>query len=563
MAVFGPISASAALKSVLMIAVDDLRPQLSIYPEGGEVMHTPNFERLANRTVVFERAYVQVALCMPSRTSLLTSRRPDTSRSWTIEADQWFRLSGGNFTTLPQRFRQEGYLTLGMGKIFHETMPSSDPQDYVLSWSPEAVFPDGGQRGKGGLYDPPGKGGKLGGAGNLAHKFPDDLEGQLQDGNITNHAVKVIADMASGKYGEDVASMKRPFFLAVGFHKPHIPWWAPARFWDLYPLEKVPPTPHPGLPTRCVNASLQDWQALTACNENDMKSICEPLTKEYPLDNTTFPIAAQLYQRQAYFASVSWTDANIGKVLDAFDNTPFAKDAVLAFWGDHGWHLGDNDIWEKMTNYEHGTKIPMMIGCAGGGCVGRSSVIVEAIDIMPTLLEEAGIPIETCPDSANQSRSTTLCTEGRSLSSILRNPAATDDSSVAFSQFPRPEHPGNAIDLSCRDNPKTQHSCTQGKCLDGCPNKMGYTMRTNNYRYTLWVGFNKCSNNTCPDGLADWDTTYGEELYNHSNSPVIKDYNVETDNIASLPGSSLVVKELRAQLIAFNTKRLMKIANKD
>merc|ERR1719262_1650823 len=103
-----------------MIAVDDLRTQLSVYPEGGAVMHTPNIERIAARSVVFERAYVQVALCMPSRTSLLTSRRPDTSRSWTIEPDQYWRESGGNFTTLPQRFKEEGFLTIGMGKIFHE-----------------------------------------------------------------------------------------------------------------------------------------------------------------------------------------------------------------------------------------------------------------------------------------------------------------------------------------------------------------------------------------------------------------------------------------------------------
>lgn len=108
----------AKLKSVLMFAVDDLRTQLSVYPEGGAVMKTPNFDRIAKQSVVFERAYIMVSLCMPSRTSLLTSRRPDTSRSWTIETDQYWRLSAGNFTTLPERFMQSGYLTLGMGKIF-------------------------------------------------------------------------------------------------------------------------------------------------------------------------------------------------------------------------------------------------------------------------------------------------------------------------------------------------------------------------------------------------------------------------------------------------------------
>lgn len=188
---------------------------LSADPEGGSVMHTPNFERIAKQSVVFERAYVMVALCMPSRTSLLTGRRPDTSRSWTIEVDQWFRNSAANWTTLPGRFKDAGYLTMGMGKIFHETMPSWDPQDARVSWSPEAFYETGGQRGKGGLFDPPGIGKE--GAGALAHRFPDEEEPRMQDGNITDHAVATIQKMAAGEFGADVASGARKFFLAVGF----------------------------------------------------------------------------------------------------------------------------------------------------------------------------------------------------------------------------------------------------------------------------------------------------------------------------------------------------------
>ena len=304
-------------------------------------MHTPNFERIAKQSVVFERAYVMVALCMPSRTSLLTGRRPDTSRSWTIEVDEWFRNSGGNWTTLPGKFKEQGYLTMGMGKIFHETMPSWDPQDARVSWSPEAFYEHGGQNKNGGLWDPkginpPGLEGAEG-KGPLAYRFPDEDEPMIQDGNITNHAIATIEKMASGGFGADVASGTRPFFLAVGFHKPHVPWYAPARFWDLYPLDTVPPTPHPGLVTGSVSVAMQDWQALGFCAQPDMNASCEPLSKAYPLDNTTFPHAAAQYARQAYFATVSWTDANIGKVLDAFEKTSFAdgNDYVLAVWGDH------------------------------------------------------------------------------------------------------------------------------------------------------------------------------------------------------------------------------------
>jgi len=243
------------------------------------------------------------------------------------------------------------------------------------------------------------------------------------------------------------------------------------------------------------------------------------------------------------------------RILDAFEKTPFAKDAVVCLWGDHGWHLGDNDQWAKMTNYEHATKIPLMIGCGGGACSGRSKAMVEAIDIMPTLLEEAGIKIPTCPTNAKASRKTLLCTEGKSLSSLLRKPSTPDDPDAAsYSQFPRPEHPSkqpalSGFDLLCQ---------SEGNVKKGsCPNKMGYTIRTAGYRYTAWVGFNKCSNSSCPDVLADWDTWYGEELYNHSTALLVggKDsYDVETVNIANATGAQAVKAKLLKQLKAFNTK---------
>ena len=348
------------LHNVLMLCVDDLRTQLSVYPEGGAYMHTPNFDRIAARSVVFERAYVQVALCMPSRTSLLTSRRPDTSRSWTIEADQWFRRSdtGANWTTLPGAFKKAGYFTMGMGKVFHETMPKNDPQDARISWSPEAFYSDGGQLGKGGLYDPVWQPPK-GAAGNLVFRAPDEEEPQMPDGNITDHAVATIERMANGTFGADVANGSRPFFLAVGLHKPHTPWHCPSRFWDLYPLANVPSVPHTTLPGPAISG--QDWQMRSNCNSKDVKErgFCDtmsdgrPMTKRYPLDGTAMSAAADAYQRQAYFACVSWTDANIGRVLDAFEKTQFGANdwngTVVVLWGDHGYHLGDNDLWEKVS----------------------------------------------------------------------------------------------------------------------------------------------------------------------------------------------------------------------
>ena len=559
-----------------MIAVDDLRTQISPYPEGGAYMHTPNLAKLAARSVVFERAYVSVALCMPSRTALLTSRRPDTTRSWTIEQDQWFRNSGGaNWTTLPGAFLAKGYLTMGMGKVYHETMPASDPQDARRSWSREAFYPTGGQKQHGGLYDPPGKGGALGGHGKLVHRFAAEDEPSLQDGNLTLHAVATIERMANGSFGMDVADGSRPFFLAIGFHKPHVPFWAPSKYFDLYPLANVPPVPHPNLPTNAVAKSIHDWQVRGWCETStDIMPFCgekskQPLSPRYPLDNTTVSADAAAYLRQGYFASVSWTDANIGRVLDAFDAaTILSSNAVIAFWGDHGWQLGDNDQWDKMTNFEHATKIPLMIACGSGGgssngCVGRASALVEAIDIMPTLLEEAGIPIPMCPTSRATSRATNLCSEGRSLSKLLRAAAAvavpvtTDDDDVlglathgaAYSQFPRPEHAGKKVDDACRDRNQTE-TCTNGWCNSTafqCPNTMGYTIRVDKYRYTAWLPFFKCEN--CTGFLSDWDAPgFGNELYDHSDAPVPTSYLMETVNIAGQVEVKDIEEALRAEL---------------
>jgi arylsulfatase A-like enzyme len=183
---------------------------------------------------------------MPSRTSLLTSRRPDTSKSWTIQNDQYWRKSGGNFTTLPQRFIQAGYIAVGMGKVFHEGA-ADRYQDYKLSWSPEAIFShaDGGEGPDGGIYDPPGHDKSLGGTG-LVHRFNDTDEHLLMDGMITDHAINVIEGFGARRKN---GTMDEPFFLAIGLHKPHVPWWGPARFWDLYPIENVSLPPNPTLPT--------------------------------------------------------------------------------------------------------------------------------------------------------------------------------------------------------------------------------------------------------------------------------------------------------------------------
>ena len=224
-----------------------------------------------------------------------------------------------------------------------------------------------------------------------------------------------------------------------------------------------------------------------------------PLTPTFPLDNTTIVDEGIRIMRQAYYASTSWTDANVGKILDAFEENGFAwNNTVVVFWGDHGWHLGDNDQWAKMTNFEHATRIPLVISTPGGRTGEREPALVEAIDLFPTLVEEAAnarrtapkpfglerwdaasslTPLSACPVNHNQSRAVDLCTEGRSLSALLhdghggsggsgaRSPATW---AAAFSQFPRPEHPNSKVDLECFN---------ESTPLADCPDKMGYSIR--------------------------------------------------------------------------------------
>ena len=236
-----------------------------------------------------------------------------------------------------------------------------------------------------------------------------------------------------------------------------------------------------------------------------------------------------------------------------------------------------------MTAFEHATKIPLMIGCGGGeACTGRSAALVEAVDIMPTVLEEAGVIPPTppgaasaipCPAAALASRATPLCTEGRSLSAVLRAPRAPEHSGTdrsapfgaAYSQFPRPEHSDKGVDLSCREAGLARCNSTSPFGVGGagsgwcnatgeCPNKMGYTIRTDRYRYTAWVPFHKCAGPGCPALLADWDRVLAVELYNHSASPVPQNYLMETENIAGRPASAAVERELHALLRAANTR---------
>ena len=387
--------------NVLFIAIDDLRPELSNY--GFAHMSTPNIQKLADRGTTFTRAYVSVALCMPSRTAMLTSRRPDTTKNWAISPDQWFRNCGGNncsgnvcgaahgcgmpdAVTIPQYFKQtRAFEVAGTGKIYH-CGANTHFQDYQHAWTCNKTpfFCPGPPTG---IYDPSNEVRPTTWDGNPSwFAFPDN-QTELLRGTIIKDAAVAALGGAPVK-GSRIKPLTEPFALFVGFHKPHVPWYAPAKYWDLYPNDTISAPPHPGTPTNVPDIALQKTMlGWTSCGHGDAASAVEveddgvvradggkgpryadlchqlnpetgttPISADYPYDNTTIPAWKTKELRRAYWAATSYTDANVGEVLGALDASKFANNTIIVLWGDHGYQLGDNDEWAKQDNFEHATR---------------------------------------------------------------------------------------------------------------------------------------------------------------------------------------------------------------
>lgn len=413
-----------ARPNVLFIMADDYRPELATY---GSPAVTPNLDRLAGRSLQFERAYCQQAVCNPSRSSLLTGRRPDTLRLWNNGTH--FRELNPDVTTLPLHFKQHGYVTRNVGKIFHNwhTKEKGDAR----SWSaPEflhyATHGDDAPQVKGPL--PPNL---ASGGGRKYTNVPltecrDVPDEAYYDGRVAAEAVRVLGEIKGG-----------PFFLAVGFWKPHAPFNAPKKYWDLYERAKLPPL-NPARPDAAPEIAFHDSR--------------EVLGLPGPQRITPTPeLVAEM--RHGYFANISYLDAQLGKVLDALARSGVADRTIIVFVGDHGYHLGEHGLWGKTSNFEYDARVPLFVAMPGGTQGGRSTeALVELIDLFPTLAELAGLPRPAGLD-------------GTSLVPVLRNPEAIVKE-AAFTQHPRPAY----YDREPEKMPKV----------------MGYSVRTAALRYTEW-----------------------------------------------------------------------------
>lgn len=447
--------APARKPNVLFIAVDDLRPELNCF--GRDWIHSPNIDALAKRGMAFHHAYCQQAVCSPSRSSLLTGTRPDTTRVWDLV--EHFRKALPDCETIPQHFKNNGYFVQGMGKIFHPTV--EDPQSWSVPWQ-TAKAPTYAKSSvqEGADTDLPAKKGK----GGPAYEAGEVADNFYKDGQVAELAVKTLGQ---------ISKKPEPFFLAVGFAKPHLPFVSPKKYWDLYDEATIKLAPNPYHAKGAPEYALQGTSELRQY---------EGIPKQGPMGDEL-----SHHLKHGYYASVSYTDAQIGKVIGELDRLGLGKNTIIVMWGDHGWKLGEHGEWTKHTNVENDTNAPLIVAAPGVKTAGmHSDALVEYVDIYPTLCELAGIGL---PKQQ---------LEGVSFAPLLKDPKR-EWKSAAFSQYPR----GQKI--------------------------MGYTMRTRDYRFTVWVDRN------------DHSRVLATELYDQTVDPQ------ENVSVHDDPKNADLVKKLMEQ----------------
>ncbi|MEJ1238699.1 sulfatase [Chryseolinea sp. T2] len=405
--------------NVLFIAVDDLNNDLGCY--GSTVVKSPNIDRLATRGVRFDRAYTQFPLCSPSRSSLLTGRRPDVTGIYELQTH--FRKNLPDVVTLPQLFKNNGYHSARVGKIYHYGVPGqigTNGLDDSVSWS-QRINPIGHDKvDEASITNvTPDRG--LGSA--LSWRIENTPDEEQTDGKVATEAIKILEQRKD-----------EPFFLAVGFYRPHTPYVAPSKYFDLYPAERI---------------------KLAEEKPNDLDDVPEAALFTKPPHWGVSESDRRNAQR-AYYASISFMDAQVGRVLDALDRLKLTDKTIIVLWSDHGYNLGQHGQWMKQSLFENSARVPFIVVAPGYKTRASSARTVELLDIYPTLAELTQLKADGL--------------EGKSLVKLLEDPKSAWDK-PAYTQVRR-----NTL--------------------------MGRSVRTERWRYTEW-----------DEGKA------GVELYDHESDP--------------------------------------------
>ena len=458
--------------NVLYIVSDDLNNQLSCY--GDPTVKSPRIDELAARGVRFERAYCQFPLCNPSRASFLTGLRPD--QTGVLENATQFRQNVPDAVSLGQMFQQAGYFVARVGKLYHYGVPNqigTDGLDDPPSW--QKVF---NPRGRDKDDEPkiftltPGPPPSFGGTPSWLAADGEDKE--QTDAIGAEMAIKLLEE-----------NKDQPFFIACGFYRPHTPYVAPKKYFEMYPREKLPLAEQRA-------GDLDDIPV--AALQSRRRDMDERLTRE---------------ARQAYFASITFMDQQVGKLLDALERLKLADKTIVVFHSDHGYHTGQHDgMWQKQSLFEESARVPLIIASPSGKANGKSAAaIAELIDVYPTLAELCGLKT---PDGL----------PGKSLVPQLTD-VANPGKGFALTQVRRGGTGGGK---------KGKDKSAQEKA-DAGP-FAGYSLRTHRWRYTEWDSGKR-----------------GVELYDHENDPL------EFTNLAKDPQHAATIAELKPQLAKLTDKK--------
>lgn len=513
------ISQKQPKPNILFIAVDDLKPILGCY--GNTIIKTPNIDRLAKMATVFNSNYCQQAVCGPTRASIMTGKRPDYTGVWDLKTRM--RDVNPEILSLPQHLITQGYSTQGIGKVYDNRCV--DKQMDAPSWSvpyynyfktEDRFYPkDLGAPLSGQYQSPQSK--------ELADKFRKEghekgmTKKEIEDyvSATVKPAVECV-NVPDNAYNDGANALRaieileqlklevQPFFFAVGFSKPHLPFVAPKKYWDLYNREDMPLEVFQEKPKNGVDVAFHNSGELRAYSDiPPLLSFTDQ--KDFGL---TLPIEKQRELVHGYYAAISYMDAQVGKVLDKLESLGLTKNTIIVLWGDHGWHLGDHNLWCKHSNFEQATRTPLIISSPGLAS-SITNAPSEFIDIFPTICDLAGVTIPEVVD-------------GKSLMPLM-NKTLKSVKEFSISQYPR---------SSIKSETERQGYASS--------KVMGYSLRDNRYRYTIWMGNDFRSTQAFDDKLV-----VGTELYDYDKDPN------ETVNVADVKEYKLVVKDLKTKMLSF------------